>query len=180
MQEPGVDIEVVRGSVTDQAVDAIVNAANKSMKGGGGIDGRIHRAAGPEMMAELRAAAPDGAATGQPVVTRAYKLPQKYVIHVAGPRWRGGTRGEAEQLFDAYYNSLKAASDLGLASIAFCSIATGVYGYPIEQAAPLAIGVATRFIVEQPETSLRRIVFALWGSDEYDVFEAAYRKWKRE
>ncbi len=164
------EIEIARGSVTEQDVDAIVNAANTSMQGGGGIDGRIHREAGPDMMAELRRIAPHGAKTGRPVVTEAYRLPQKRVIHVAGPVWNGGARGEAELLAACYASSLQAADDLKLQSIAFCSISTGVYRYPINQAAAIAVRSAANYCADHPGTNLRRIVFALYGADEYAAF----------
>jgi O-acetyl-ADP-ribose deacetylase (regulator of RNase III) len=173
-------IDIVRGSVTDQKVDAIVNAANKSMRGGGGIDGRIHSLAGRELLWELENVAPHGAETGEPVVTAGHKLPHKFVIHVAGPRWHGGSRGEAELLAACYRNSLQTADERGLESIAFCSISTGVYGYPIDQAAPLALETAADFLKSHPETSLRRIIFALYGADEFAVFHRAYEHFEAQ
>jgi len=166
-------IEVVRGSVTDQDVDAIVNAANTSMRGGGGIDGRIHRAAGPNMMEELIRVAPQGAKTGDVVVTGAYDLKQKFVFHTPGPVWRGGKNLEAHQLGDCYRGCLEAADRLGLESIAYCSISTGVYGYPIDLAAPLAITIVKFYLERHPETSLRRVLFAMYGADEFEVFSQA-------
>ena len=154
-------------------MDVIVNAANTSMRGGGGIDGRIHPEAGPEMMAELRRIAPHGAKTSQPVVTGAYKLPQKAVVHVAGPVWNGGNRGEAELLSAAYNNALLAADERGSATIAFCSISTGVYRYPIQQAASIALQSATGYLASRPGTNLRQIVFALYGAEEYAAFITA-------
>ena len=166
-------IEVVRGSVTDQDVDAIVNAANTSMRGGGGIDGRIHRAAGPKMMEELIRVAPHGAKTGTVVVTGGHDLKQKFVFHTPGPVWRGGKNLEPNQLGDCYGGCLEEADHRGLASIAFCSISTGVYGYPIELAAPLAISVIKIVLGRKPATSLKRVVFAMYGADEFEVFQRA-------
>ncbi len=172
------EIEIVRGSVTEQGVDAIVNAANTSMRGGGGIDGRIHREAGPEMMSELSRIAPHGAKTSVPVVTEAYKLPQKIVVHVAGPVWNGGKRGEAQLLSACYGNALQAVDERGLASIAFCSISTGVYRYPIDLAAPIALQAAADYLESHLGTNLRQIVFALYGADEYATFVTAAEQLK--
>jgi O-acetyl-ADP-ribose deacetylase (regulator of RNase III) len=163
--------EVVRGSVTDQEVDAIVNAANGAMRGGGGIDGRIHRSAGSGLMMELIRVAPGGAKTGQPVVTGAHNLPQKHIIHVAGPVWRGGNKGEPELLADCYRNCLAESDKLSLASIAFCSISTGIYGYPLADAAKIAVATAVAYVRNHAETTLTRIVFAMYGQEEFDVFE---------
>ena len=132
---------LVRGSVTDQQVDVIVNAANKSMRGGGGIDGVVHRLGGPGIMSELQILAPNPVETAQVVVTHGHNLSIPYVFHVAGPRWRDGRHNERELLSACYRNCLEEADSRDLTSIAFCSIATGIYGYPIEDAAPLAVGV---------------------------------------
>ena len=173
MQIYGTTIAVVRGSVTDQDVDAIVNAANTSMRGGGGIDGRIHRAAGPRLMEELMRVAPHGAKTGVVVVTGAHKLPQKYILHVAGPVWNGGKSGEAEKLANSYRGCLEAADKLGLTSIAYCSISTGVYRYPLDAAAEVCISTIEDYLQSHPETTLRRVVLAMFGADEFDVFTQA-------
>jgi O-acetyl-ADP-ribose deacetylase (regulator of RNase III) len=169
-------IEVVRGSVTDQAVDAIVNAANTGMRGGGGIDGRIHRAAGSGLMDELTRVAPHGAKTGTAVITHAHNLPQKHIIHTPGPVWNGGSKGEPDLLASSYRESLKLASEYELESIAFCSISTGVYGYPIEEAAPLAIETAVEYLEANPDTTLRRVVFAMYGEEEYEEFARALQE----
>lgn len=166
-------VEVVRGGVQTQSVDAIVNAANTKMQGGGGVDGAIHRAAGKALMTELRQVAPDGAKVGEVVVTGAHALPQKHIFHVAGPYWSNGKSGEADKLAACYRNCLDAAEKLGLESMAFCSISTGVYRFPIELAAPLAVQTVTDWLDAHPETSLRRIVFAMFGAGEFDVFSAA-------
>src|SRR5579883_1324334 len=144
-------VEVVRGSVTDQPVDAIVNAANTGMQGGGGIDGRIHRAAGPGLMEELARVAPHGAKTGTAVITHAHNLPHKHIIHTPGPVWNGGSRGEPELLASCYRESLKLADQFELESIAFCSISTGVYGYPIEEAAPLTVETVIAYLKDHQE-----------------------------
>lgn len=166
-------VEVVRGSVTDQDVDAIVNAANTGMRGGGGIDGRIHRAAGPGMMEELIKVAPHGAKTGTLVVTGGHNLKQKFVFHTPGPVWNGGSKGEPELLASCYRSCLEEADRRGLESLAYCSISTGVYGYPISQAAPLAVETVKSFLEAHPQTPLRRVVLAMYGADEFDVFTKA-------
>jgi len=166
-------VEVVRGSVAEQDADAIVNAANTSMRGGGGIDGVIHRAAGKELMKELQRVAPHGAKTGDVVVTGAHNLPQEFILHTPGPVWNGGLKNEKELLARCYRSCMKAADDRGLESVAFCSISTGVYRFPIEQAAPLAVETVVTFLQEHPETSLRRVVFAMFGDREYAEFSSA-------
>jgi len=173
MQVNNTSIDVVHGSVAEQSVDAIVNAANTSMRGGGGIDGTIHRAAGKGLMAELQRVAPHGAKTGNVVVTGAHKLPQKYIFHTAGPVWNGGLKNEKELLARCYRSSIALADERGLESIAFCSISTGVYRFPIDQAAPLAVDAVVSFLQDHPETSLKRVVFAMFGDKEYDEFFSA-------
>lgn len=166
-------VEVVRGGVQTQSVDAIVNAANTKMQGGSGVDGAIHRAAGKALMAELRQVAPNGAKVGEVVVTGAHALPQKHIFHVAGPVWNDGKSGEADKLAACYRNCLDAAEKRGLESVAFCSISTGIYGYPIANAAPEAVATVTDWLDSHPETSLRRVVFAMFHQPEFDVFTAA-------
>ena len=167
------EISVVPGSVIDQEVDAIVNAADTMMRGGGGIDGAIHRKAGKEMVRELELLVPHRANTGTVVVTGGHDLKQKYVFHTPGPRWRDGNHGEAGQLASCYRSSLEAADERGLTSIGFCSISTGVYGYPIEQAAPLAVQTVVDYLTEHPETALTRVIFAMYSADEFQHFEKA-------
>ncbi len=173
MQVNQTTLTVVRGSVLDQETDAIVNAANTKMRGGGGVDGAIHRAAGPELLEELKRVAPNGAPTGTAVLTGGHRLKQPYIIHTPGPVWHGGTRGEPERLASCYRSCMEIAHDKGLESVAFCSISTGVYGYPIERAAPLALMTVRDFLQAHPDTSLRRVVFAMFGAEEYQVFATA-------
>lgn len=166
-------IEVVRGSVTDQDVDAIVNAANTGMRGGGGIDGRIHSAAGRGLLEELERVAPNGAKTGTAVITHAHNLPHKHIIHTPGPRWHGGAKGEPELLASSYRECLRKADENDLESIAFCSISTGVYGYPIDEAALLAVETVMEYLKQNRQTHLRRVVFAMYGEKEYEEFASA-------
>ncbi len=131
-------IEVVRGDITTQAVDAVVNAANQSLAGGGGVDGAIHRAAGARALHDACAAL-GGCETGDAKATEGFALPARWIIHAVGPRWRGGGHGEAEQLASCYRRALEVADQLGARSIAFPAISTGIYGYPPEQAAAIAV-----------------------------------------
>lgn len=142
-------IEIIRGDITKQAVDAIVNAANCSLLGGGGVDGAIHRAAGPELLKECRTL--KGCQTGKAKITRGYKLPAKFVIHTPGPIWQGGSRGEAELLASCYRSCLQLALENGCKSVDFPSISTGVYHFPLEKAAPIAIGTIAEFLKEHSE-----------------------------
>ena len=155
--------EIITGDITkNHHVQAIVNAANRSLLGGGGVDGAIHRAAGKELLAECRTL--NGCETGEAKITKAYKLPCDYVIHTVGPVWHGGKKGEPELLSNCYRNSLKLAEENGIQSIAFPAISTGVYGYPLEQAAEVALG--TVFNILEKEDCFDRVVFVMFN--EYD------------
>jgi O-acetyl-ADP-ribose deacetylase (regulator of RNase III) len=165
------EIVVVRGSVVHQDVDAIVNAANTAMRGGGGVDGAIHAAAGPALLDELIKVAPNGAETGTVVVTGGHQLKQKWIFHTPGPIWRGGHLAEPQELASCYRGCLRAAEEKGIKSIAFCSISTGIYGFPIQRAAPIAVDAAITHVKTHPETRLERIVFAMYGAAEHHVFE---------
>lgn len=166
-----VAIDVVPGSLLDQKVDAIVNAANSAMRGGGGIDGAIHRAAGRELVTELMRVAPHGARTGKVVVTPGYKTGYQYILHVAGPVWRGGLNGEPGLLADCYRNAVLEAERLGLKTLGLCSISTGVYSFPLERAAPIAVKT-----VLETATKLEKVVFAMFGDKEYVTFAREVRK----
>jgi O-acetyl-ADP-ribose deacetylase (regulator of RNase III) len=149
-------------------VDAIVNAANTTLLGGGGVDGAIHRAAGPDLLKECRTLG--GCATGDAKMTRGYSLPARYVIHAVGPVWRGGDEGEPALLASCYRRALELAHDHGLQSVAFPSLSTGVYGYPIEQAAPLAVATVRQHV---GGTSIREVIFCCFSVSDLDVYRRA-------
>ncbi|GAB4040945.1 O-acetyl-ADP-ribose deacetylase [Spirosoma gilvum] len=160
-------LQVIQGDITKQAVDAIVNAANTSLLGGGGVDGAIHRAAGPDLVFECRML--HGCKTGDAKLTKGYRLPANYIIHAVGPVWRGGAHGEAELLASCYRRSLEIAADYSLQRIAFPNISTGIYGYPKDKAAEVALAAVRKFI-EQP-TSLQEVIFVCFDAENRALYE---------
>lgn len=162
-------LELAQGDITGQAVDAVVNAANSKLAGGGGVDGAIHRAAGPSVMDETRLKYPEGCPTGSAVVTSAGDLAGvKHILHAVGPVWHGGMRGEADHLRSAYRTCLELAVQHNCQSVAFPSISTGVYGYPVDLAAEIALNTARDFLVEQQRPEVVR--FVLFDGGSYGAF----------
>jgi O-acetyl-ADP-ribose deacetylase (regulator of RNase III) len=160
------ELEVIQGDITQLNVDAIVNAANSSLLGGGGVDGAIHRAAGPALLAECRTLG--GCPTGEAVITGAYKLPCKRVIHTVGPIWHGGTQGEAALLASCYRNSLLLAQQAGMESIAFPNISTGVYGYPKTSAVEIAVRTVKATLLESP--GIKNVFFVCFDRENYELY----------
>jgi O-acetyl-ADP-ribose deacetylase (regulator of RNase III) len=164
-------LEVVQGDLTEQEVDAIVNAANQSLLGGGGVDGAIHRRGGPEILAECETLG--GCPTGEVRLTGAGRLPARYVVHAVGPRWRDGERGWPELLASAHRHAVDAAAAAGARTIAFPAISTGIYGYPVEEAAPVAVTAAMEAAEAAPDVELVR--FVLFSPDHLAAFRRAAR-----
>ncbi|MBN2056786.1 O-acetyl-ADP-ribose deacetylase [bacterium] len=163
-------VRLVQGDITVQTVDAIVTAANSGLRGGGGVDGAVHRAAGPELLEACRAIG--HCPTGSAVITPAFNLEAEYVIHAVGPIWSGGNRNEAALLAGAYHSSLALAENRGCASLAFPSISTGVYGYPVDLAAPIALQVITSFLADSAD-HLERVFMVLFDGKTLKAYQEA-------
>jgi len=161
-------IEIIRGDVTNLDVDAIVNAANASLLGGGGVDGAIHRAAGPELLAECRTLG--GCRPGEAKITRGYNLPARFVIHTVGPIWAGGKRGEPEILASCYRNSLQLASKNKIKTIAFPAISCGAYGYPIAEAARISVTTTQDFLAT--DNNIDKVIFVLFDKDTFETYRS--------
>jgi O-acetyl-ADP-ribose deacetylase (regulator of RNase III) len=165
-------IEVVEGDITRQTVDAIVNAANTTLLGGGGVDGAIHRAAGPELLAECRTLC--GCATGQAKITKGHRLPAKWVIHTVGPVWHDGRHGEDDLLASCYRSCFALAKQHGIRTIAFPSISTGAYGFPMERAARIAVRETQAFL--ERNTSVEKVRLVCFGSSAFEVHSRAVKE----
>ncbi|PYJ95332.1 MAG: O-acetyl-ADP-ribose deacetylase [Verrucomicrobia bacterium] len=166
MKTPRERIDIVRGDITTLDVDAIVNAANSTLLGGGGVDGAIHRAAGAELLAECRTLG--GCQPGEAKLTRGYRLPARFVIHTVGPVWTGGNRDEAQTLANCYRNSLQLAVENGIKTIAFPAISCGAYRYPIRQAAQIALETTKDFLSSSDK--IDKVFFVLWSEEIYDAY----------
>jgi len=159
-------IQIVQGDITKLDVDAIVNAANTTLLGGGGVDGAIHRAAGPELLAECRLLG--GCRPGEAKITGGYRLPARFVIHTVGPIWRGGKHDEARTLTNCYRNSLQLAVENEIKTLAFPAISCGAYGYPVEEAAQIALETTREFLASADQ--IEKVTFALWDEDAYGAY----------
>ena len=170
-------LTIVQGDITRQATDAIVNAANSSLMGGGGVDGAIHRAGGPAILAECKqiVARQGRLPTGKAVITTGGNLKARHVIHTVGPVWQGGGKGEAELLASAYRESLKLAAESHLTGVSFPSISTGAYGYPVGEASRIALGAVISFL-NKSVTSVKEVVFVLFDSRTFDTYVSALKE----
>jgi O-acetyl-ADP-ribose deacetylase (regulator of RNase III) len=166
-------IRIVQGDITEQSTEAIVNAANRSLMGGGGVDGAIHRKGGPQILEECKqirkVSWPNGLPTGKAVITTGGNLKARYVVHTVGPVWRGGKQGEPKLLADAYRNSLRSAMPKGVKTIAFPSISTGAYGYPMAEAAKIALNTVREFL--EREEKLEQVVFVPFSRTALEIYE---------
>lgn len=160
-------LQAVQGDITEQKTDAIVNAANTTLLGGGGVDGAIHRKAGPELLKECSALG--GCATGDAKITKGYKLPAKFVIHTPGPVWNGGQKGEEEKLAGCYRRSLEVAAENGVKTIAFPSISTGIYRFPPDKAAQIAVKTAQEFTAEHP--AIEKVIFVCFSKPDFERYQ---------
>jgi len=161
-------VEVIKGDITDLDVDAIVNAANESLLGGGGVDGAIHRAAGKDLLKECRTLG--GCKTGNAKITKGYNLKSKYVIHTVGPIWHGGKKGEEQLLRSCYFSSLELAVKNKIRKIAFPAISTGVYGYPKKDAVKIAVGTVMEFLKNDENTEIEKIIFVCFDDFNYQLY----------
>lgn len=166
------NIELIKGDITKIEVGAIVNAANKTLLGGGGVDGAIHRAAGPELLRECRTL--NGCETGEAKITKSYLLPAKYIIHTVGPVWYGGTKNEPELLSNCYHHSLQIALENKIDSIAFPNISTGVYHFPKEMAAEIAIRTVNLFLNQNKE--VKNVFFVCFDDENYEIYKKKLRQ----
>lgn len=170
-------VRLAKGDITRCAVDAIVNAANESLLGGGGVDGAIHRAAGPELLAACRLL--DGCRTGEAKITPGFRLKAAHVIHTVGPVWRGGSHGEAGLLASCYRKSLELADANGIRTLAFPAISTGIYGYPLDQATSIAVGTVRQYLENQPQTTITEITFVCFDDATLRAYEQAFKELQR-
>ena len=167
-------LSLTKGDLTRCEVDAIVNAANESLLGGGGVDGAIHRAAGPELLAACRLL--NGCRTGEAKLTPGFRLKAAHVIHTVGPVWRGGTHGEADLLASCYQKSLELADANGIRTLAFPAISTGIYGYPLEQATAIAVGTVRKYLENHPQTTITEITFVCFEDATVRAYGQAFEE----